>query len=80
MKTIQMTLDEALLEELDSLTRKLKVNRSAFTREALRREIRRQEDLELEEKHRLGYEKNPVTHEEFMVADEHRDIPGADEW
>ncbi|MCM8541326.1 MAG: ribbon-helix-helix protein, CopG family [Lentisphaeraceae bacterium] len=80
MKTIQMTLDEALLEELDSLTRKLKVNRSAFTREALRREIRRQEDLELEEKHRLGYEKLPVTPEEFMVADEHRDIPGADEW
>ena len=79
MKTVQMTFDEELLDELDMVTKKLKVNRSAFTREALRRELKRQRELVLEEVHRKGYEKYPASNDELLVAEEHRDIPG-DEW
>lgn len=80
MKTVQMTLDEELINEVDSLIKKLNTNRSAFAREALRRELKRQYDLELEEKHRKGYEIIPDSAEEYQVAEEHRDIPGDEEW
>jgi len=41
MKTIQMTLDDALLEQVDELIKQLKINRSAFIRKSLQNEIER---------------------------------------
>lgn len=36
MRTIQMTLDDELVEAVDQVVKKLKTTRSAFTRMALR--------------------------------------------
>ena len=67
MKTIQMTLDEDLVAAVDRLTRRLKTTRSAFARDALREALAKYRVKELEQKHRLGYEKNPVAAGEFDV-------------
>jgi metal-responsive CopG/Arc/MetJ family transcriptional regulator len=67
MKTIQMTLDEDLVAAVDRLTRKLKTTRSAFTRDALREALANYRLKELEQKHRLGYQRHPVKSGEFDV-------------
>ena len=36
MKTVQMTLDDDLVDAVDKTVKKLKMTRSAFTRQALR--------------------------------------------
>ncbi len=69
MKTIQMTLDEDLVAAVDRLTRRLKTTRSAFARDALREALAKYHIKELEQKHRLGYEKHPVEGGEFDVWD-----------
>jgi len=61
MKTVQMTLDETLVEEVDRAAAALGTTRSAFTREALRTALARREELELERRHRAGYAAKPVT-------------------
>ncbi|MBT3785468.1 CopG family transcriptional regulator [bacterium] len=65
MKTVQMTLDEELIKAVDHMVKKLKTNRSAFTRQALHEALERLRIRELEEQHRLGYEKFPKTESEF---------------
>ncbi len=60
MKTVQMTLDEALIEEVDRAVEALGTSRSAFTREALRAALARRHELELERRHRAGYTAKPV--------------------
>ena len=65
MKTVQMTLDENLLTEVDGVIRKLRTTRSAFTRDALRYALKRAEEKELECKHFEGYKRKPVKHGEF---------------
>ena len=65
MKTVQMTLDEDLIAEVDRIATQLGSTRSAFTREALRRAIKQIELEEKEQKHREGYARHPVTSEEF---------------
>lgn len=65
MKTVQMTLDEALLQEVDRVVARVGSTRSAFTREALRHELRRIDELELEQRHREGYSRHPVESDEF---------------
>ncbi len=65
MRTVQMTLDERLLDEVDRAVEKLGTNRSAFTREALRTALDRRREAELETRHRHGYERNPVTPDEL---------------
>jgi len=65
MKTVQMTLDEDLVAEVDKIVKRLKTTRSALTRDALRAEIRRIREKELEQKHRKGYQRKPVKPEEF---------------
>lgn len=67
MKTVQMTLDEDLVAEVDQAARRLKTSRSAFARDALRRAIRQLRIRELEEEHRRGYERAPVSQGEFSV-------------
>jgi metal-responsive CopG/Arc/MetJ family transcriptional regulator len=65
MKTVQMTLDEALVDEVDRAAETLGTSRSAFTREALRAALARRHELELEHRHRAGYEAKPVVAGEF---------------
>jgi predicted transcriptional regulator len=67
MKTIQMTIDERLLRLVDKLSRARKTTRSAFIRDALEAEIRRQKIREEEARHIEGYARKPVTPGEFDV-------------
>jgi metal-responsive CopG/Arc/MetJ family transcriptional regulator len=65
MKTIQMTIDEHLLESVDRITTARKTTRSAFIRSALEAEIRRQQIREEEIRHAAGYAAKPVMPGEF---------------
>ncbi len=65
MKTLQMTLDEELIEMVDKAVKRLGTTRSAFTREALRKAVEKLEIEEMERKHRHGYKKLPVRQDEF---------------
>ena len=67
MKTVQMTLDEDLVAALDKVVKELGTNRSAFTRQALRSSIGKVRLNELERRHREGYRRKPVRHEEFGI-------------
>ena len=60
MKTVQMTLDEDLVEEVDRVARQMGASRSSFTRDALRTALERQRIRELERRHREGYLRHPV--------------------
>ena len=60
MKTVQLTLDEPLVEEVDRAVRELGTSRSAFTRAALRAALARRQVKALEKRHRQGYELQPV--------------------
>ncbi len=70
MRTVQMTLDDELLASVDKAAKKLKTTRSGFTRKALREALDRLTIRELEEKHRRGYERQPVRKGEFDVWEE----------
>jgi len=67
MKTIQMTIDESLLAEVDRATQDLKTTRSAFIRAALQVALRQHLIDKLEEEHAQGYARYPVTPDEFEV-------------
>ena len=67
MKAVQMTLEEELVAQVDRLVRKLKTTRSAFARDALRDALAKHRVGELEQKHRLGYQKHPVKSGEFDI-------------
>lgn len=73
MKTIQMTLDEALVAEVDRTARKLHMSRSGFTRSALRHALRDFQTKKLEEKHRRGYAQTPVVEGEFSLCEEEQE-------
>ena len=65
MKTVQMTLDDDLIKEVDNLVKQLKTNRSAFTRDALRIALLNYKNDQLEQQHRKGYLQHPVSGNEF---------------
>jgi metal-responsive CopG/Arc/MetJ family transcriptional regulator len=67
MKTIQMTIDDRLLRVVDKMTRAKRTTRSAFIREALKAEIRRQRVRDEEMRHAEGYVRRPVLAGEFDV-------------
>lgn len=67
MKTIQMTIDESLLADVDKATEDLNTTRSAFIRAALRLALRQHLIGKLEEEHARGYARQPVTPDEFEV-------------
>ena len=67
MKTVQMTLDEDIVKEVDQVAKRLRTTRSAFTRMALREALAHHNLEQLERKHRQGYEKHPVFSDEFSV-------------
>jgi metal-responsive CopG/Arc/MetJ family transcriptional regulator len=67
MKTVQMTIDEDLIAQVDRAARRLKTTRSAFTRQALRDALKRLSTLQRESRHREGYAAHPVRVGEFDV-------------
>ena len=67
MRTIQMTLDDALVETVDEVVKKLKTTRSAFARKALRNAVKQVNINLLEKKHKKGYEHLPVGKTEVSV-------------
>lgn len=67
MATIQVVLDDGLLEAADRAVRRLKVNRSALIRDALREHLRRLGARDKERRDREGYERRPVARDEFSV-------------
>lgn len=73
MRTVQMTLDDELVEAVDAASRRLGTSRSAFTREALREALRRERIRALEERHREGYRAHPVAPGEFDGWDEEQE-------
>jgi len=67
MKTIQITIDDALLSRVDQATQLKKIARSQFIREALEDTLRQIAIEELEQKQAEGYRRLPVTSGEFDV-------------
>ncbi len=67
MKTVQMTLDETLVKEVDKAAKRLGKTRSSFTREALRSALKEIRVKELEARQREGYRRHPVKRGEFSV-------------
>ena len=65
MRTVQMTLDDELVETVDRVAHAMKTTRSAFTRMALKEALKKQSELRLVEKHREGYARSPVGPGEF---------------
>ena len=65
MKTIQVTIDERLLAEVDRATRSLKTSRSAFIREALLAAVLQNRVRELEEQDARGHRLHPIAAGEF---------------
>ena len=60
MRTVQMTLDNNLVDEVDRMSRKMATSRSAFTRDALRAFLDRLMIEQQEKQHRQGYMQKPV--------------------
>jgi metal-responsive CopG/Arc/MetJ family transcriptional regulator len=67
MKTIQMTIDDDLLTEVDQITLTLQTTRSAFIRSALHLALRHYAVLQKEQQHAHGYAQHPVLPNEFDV-------------
>jgi metal-responsive CopG/Arc/MetJ family transcriptional regulator len=64
METVQIVLDKGLLQATDRAARRMKRNRSALVREALREHLKRLEVRSNEERDREGYSRQPQTRDE----------------
>ena len=72
MRTVQITLDDSLVDAVDGAVKRLGTTRSAFTRRALSDALERLRIDALEQQHRRGYERHPVGSDEFRAwEDEH---------
>jgi metal-responsive CopG/Arc/MetJ family transcriptional regulator len=67
MKTIQLTIDEPLLAEVDEATERLHTTRSAFIRDAVKLALSRYRIEALEQRHIRGYTDHPVQPGEFDI-------------
>lgn len=67
MKTVQMTLDEGLVDAVDKAAKRIGTTRSAFARDALRAALTLVRVKEMEKKHREGYRRKPAGKREFSV-------------
>lgn len=67
METIQIVLDKKLLQATDRAARRMKQNRSALVREALRGHLHRLEIRAMEARDREGYLKYPPSSDESLV-------------
>lgn len=64
MKTVQVTIDEGLLERIDHAVQEIGINRSAFIRDAVLLALRQLRIRRLEAQHIAGYRKQPMGQEE----------------
>ena len=69
METIQVVMEGGLLKAANRAARKLKVNRSALIRDAVREHLKRLHTRELERQEREAYERIPDDPREFAVWD-----------
>lgn len=67
LKTIQMTIDEAMLTEVDVVVAELDTTRSAFIREAVERALKEYHWRELERLDEEGYRQFPPDDSEVEV-------------
>lgn len=67
MKTIQMTIEEPLLAEVDEVIASLNMTRSAFIRKALMLTLQQRKVALREQKHAEGYARHPIEPGEFDV-------------
>ena len=65
MMTIEVALEEPLLTKLDHAASTLAITRADLIRDAVEAMLRRIEIKMLEERDRAGYERDPITPEEF---------------
>jgi len=75
VKTIQVVLEADLLKAADKAVRKLKTNRSALFREALREHLKRLDSVEREKRDREGYERYPDSLDPPAIWDQVADWP-----
>jgi metal-responsive CopG/Arc/MetJ family transcriptional regulator len=75
METIQVVLERDLLRKADRAVKKLKTNRSALFREALRAYLKRLELRDKETRDREGYVRYPDSMDEPGVWDNVADWP-----
>jgi metal-responsive CopG/Arc/MetJ family transcriptional regulator len=80
MKTIQLTIDEPLLERVDCAAREQHSARSEFIRSAIERELRRIAIREAERQYADAYRKQPLTAEEIDGWEAVRGIPEDEDW
>ena len=73
MRTVQMTLDDDLVRDVDEIVKQQKTSRSEFTRKALRYALKQFRDDQLEKAHKIGYEKKPVALEEFSIWEDEQE-------
>ncbi len=66
MRTIQVVLDEDLLKAADHFAQRVKLNRSALMRNALREHLKKLHYQELERLERKGYERVPASEDEDL--------------
>jgi metal-responsive CopG/Arc/MetJ family transcriptional regulator len=66
MATIQIVIDNELLQATDKAAKSENTNRSALIRQALQDYLKKLRIKEMEERDRLGYLAKPQTEEEFM--------------
>lgn len=67
MQTIQVVLDDQLLNAADVAAKREKVNRSALIRQALADHLKRLQISDLEERDRRGYQANPQRQEDSLA-------------
>ena len=70
MKTVQITLDDELVERVDERAKRLGSTRSGFARLALRAALARYEEEEKEKRQQAGYRRLPPTPQEFAIREE----------
>jgi len=75
MKTVQMTLDDDLVDAVDAMVKKLHTTRSAFARKALRDAMENIRMKQREEKHKAGYRRQPAQASEFGVWESEQQWP-----
>ena len=75
METIQIVLDSDLLRLADRAAKKLKTNRSALFREALRAHLKRMDLRQREMRDREGYRRYPDSLDEPNAWDKVADWP-----
>jgi len=78
MKTIQMTIDESLLAQVDETVQQLNTTRSAFIREALEQALAELRRHQMEEEDAAGYRRMPAQVAE--VAEWEAEQIWGDEW